>query len=101
MAFEVDTPTEHLYDHCMETIAAMTDDIVLSCAEFVEAWAAHERELARLALAARRLEACGDWARDGSVSMTAWLRRHCRMSNRDAAALVHEGRFLDKFSAVA
>ena len=101
MAFPVDVLIEHLYGLVLEAVAATTDDIVLSCAEFVEAWAAHERELARLALAARRLEACGDWARDGSVSMTAWLRRHCRMSNRDAAALVHEGRFLDKFSAVA
>jgi Domain of unknown function (DUF222) len=35
------------------------------------------------------------------VSMTAWLRHHCRMSNRDAAALVHRGRFLDKFPAIA
>ena len=43
----------------------------------------------------------GDWADDGSVSMTAWLRYHCRMSNRDAAALVHRGRFLDKFPAIA
>ena len=79
----------------------MLDGIVVSAVEFVDAWAAHEREAARLALAARRLEACGDWAHDGSVSMTAWLRHHCRMSNRDAAALVHRGRFLDKFTAIA
>ena len=26
---------------------------------------------------------------------------HCRMSNRDANALVHRGRFLDKFPTVA
>jgi hypothetical protein len=36
-----------------------------------------------------------------SVSMTAWLRQHCRLSNRDAHALVHRGRFLDKFPALA
>ena len=80
---------------------SVLDEIVLTGAEFVDAWAAHERDAARLALAARRLEVCGDWAQDGSVSMTAWLRHHCRMSNRDAAALVHRGRFLDKFAAVA
>jgi Domain of unknown function (DUF222) len=77
------------------------DNIVLSGAEFIAAWAAHEREAARLSLVARRLEACGDWALDGSVSVTAWLRHHCRMSNREAAALVQRGRFLDKFTAIA
>jgi hypothetical protein len=70
-------------------------------AEFVDAWAAHEREAARLAVAARRLEIGGEWAVDGSVSMTAWLRHHCRMSSRDAAALVRRGRFLDTFPAIA
>ena len=77
------------------------DDIVVTGTEFIDAWSAHERDAARLALAARRLEACGDWALDGSVSMTAWLRHHCRMSNRDAAALMHRGRFLDKFPTIA
>ncbi len=76
------------------------DDTILSTAEFIDAWSAHEREAARLALAARRLEVCGEWAFDGSVSMTAWLRHHCRMSNRDAASLVHRGRFLDKFATI-
>ncbi len=80
---------------------SVLDEIVLSSGEFIDAWAAHERDGARLALAAQRLRACGDWAADGSVSMTAWLRHHCRMSNRDAAALVHRGRFLDKFPAIA
>jgi predicted secreted protein len=72
-----------------------------TAAEFVDAWAAHERESARLAVAVRRLETAGEWAVDGSVSMTAWLRHHCRMSNRDAAALVRRGRFLDTFPAIA
>ncbi len=85
----------------MGTGAAVVDEIVLSAAEFVEAWAVHERQSARLALAARRLEVCGVWAGDGSVSMAAWLRHHCRMSNREANALVDRGRFLDKFPAVA
>ena len=71
--------------------AGALDDIVLSADEFVEQWAAHERNGARLALAARRLEVVGDWAHDGSVSMAAWLRNHCRMSNADANALLHRG----------
>ena len=85
----------------MGSDGSVLDEIVLSDAEFIDAWAAHERDAARLALAAQRLQACGDWADDGSVSMTAWLRHHCRMSNRDAAALVHRGRFLDKFPTIA
>jgi hypothetical protein len=77
------------------------DDIVLSPADFVDAWAVHERNAAHLALAAHRLDASGEWALDGSVSITAWLRSHCRMSNRDAHALVHRGRFLATFTAIA
>ena len=82
----------------MVIAAGAYDDVVLSADEFVAAWAAHERQAACLALAARRLELTGEWAADGSVSMAAWLRHRCRMSNRDAAALVHRGRFLDTFS---
>ncbi len=85
----------------MGTGGCALDDIVLSPGEFIDAWAAHEREEVRLALATSRLEACGEWAVDGSVSMAAWLRNQCRMSNRDAHALVHRGRFLDKFVAIA
>ena len=85
----------------MGTGVCVGDEIVLSPAEFVDAWAVHERDSARLALAASRLDSRGEWAADGSVSMAAWLRHHCRMSNREANALVHRGRFLDKFPAVA
>jgi hypothetical protein len=85
----------------MEGDGSVLDDIVLSPGEFIDAWAAHERDAAHLALAVRRLEVSGEWANDGSVSMTAWLRHHCRMSNRDAAAVVHRGRFLDTFPAIA
>ena len=85
----------------MVTDGSALDEMILSPGEFIDAWAAHERDAARLALAARRLEGCGEWAVDGSVSMTAWLRHHCRMSNRDAAALVHRGRFLDTFPVIA
>jgi len=73
---------------------------VLSAADFVDEWAAHERNAARLAMAARRSEVSGQWALDGSISMASWLRHHCRMSNRDANAVVHRGRFLDKFTEI-
>jgi hypothetical protein len=68
--------------------APSIDDIVMTTDEFVTAWAEHERRTAVLALAARRLEQSGEWAIDGSVSMAAWLRQHCRMSHRDAADLI-------------
>ena len=80
---------------------SVLDNIVLSPAELIDAWAAHERNAARLALATRRVEASGEWAHDGSVSMVAWLRDHCRMSHSDASAVVRRGRFLDNFGAVA
>src|SRR4029079_12372250 len=79
----------------------LDDDTVVSAVDFVAAWAEHERQGARLALAARRLEQSGEWAADGSVSMAAWLRQHCRMSNPEATALVHRGRFLDNFDGIA
>src|SRR3954470_17634440 len=78
----------------------LNDDTIVSADEFVAAWAEHERQGARLALAARRLEQSGECATDGSVSMAAWLRQHCRMSNREATALVHRGRFLDTFDDI-
>ncbi len=90
-----------MYDSGMATVADLVDNSVVGAADFVAAWAAHERDAARLALAARRLERSGEWAHDGSVSMASWLRHHCRMSNRDANNLIHRGRFLDTFEAVS
>jgi hypothetical protein len=54
-----------------------------------------------LALAVARFDAGREYAADGSVTMAAWLRQHCRMSDRDAAALVARGRFLGDHDAVA
>ena len=73
----------------------------LTAAEVLSALAAHECRAAVLALAVRRLETCGVWAADGSVSIAAWLRQHARMSNSDAQSWVHRGRFLDRFPAIA
>ncbi len=85
----------------MITVAELAEQIVLSPAELLAALADHEQRAAVLALATRRLEGSGEWAFDGSVSIAAWLRNNARMSNRSAHRLVHRGRFLDRFSAIA
>ncbi len=72
-----------------------------STAVLLDTLAAHEAEAARLALTIRGLERDGAWALDGSVSLTAWLREHARMSQRDASRWVRHGRFLAAFDAVA
>lgn len=61
----------------------------------------HERRGAALALAVARLESEGDWAADGTLSMTAWLRERCRMSTTSARTLLREGQFLRRFPAIA
>ncbi len=71
-----------------------TNESELSIDDFVAVWAAHERASARLALAVGRFDQNHEYAADGSVTIAAWLRHRCRMSDRDAAALVARGRFL-------
>jgi hypothetical protein len=73
----------------------------LTAAQFAAAVAEHERRAATLALHLRHLEASGEWAFDGSVSIAAWMREHCRMSNRAAHAWVRRGRLLDTYGAFA
>ena len=58
--------------------------------ELADAIAAHERAAVRIAVE-------GEWAVDGSVSMTNWLRTNCRMSAQDAARLLRSGQFLERF----
>ncbi len=84
-------------------IAADVLDIAspLTAAQFAAAVAEHERRAATLALHLRHLEASGEWAFDGSVSIAAWMREHCRMSNRAAHAWVRRGRLLDTYGAFA
>ena len=77
------------------------EQIVLNAAELLAALSEHEQQAAVLALATRRVEASGEWAFDGSVSMASWLRANARMSNRTAHRLIHRGRFLDRFAAIA
>jgi hypothetical protein len=77
------------------------DESELSIDDFVVAWAAHERASARLALAVGRFDQSYKYAADGAVTIAAWLRHRCRMSDRDAAALVARGRFLRDHQPVA
>jgi hypothetical protein len=68
---------------------------------FVAALAEHERQAATLALQLHAIEASGLWGVDGSVTIAAWLREHCRMSGRDARTLVRHGRFLAAYQSFA
>ncbi len=79
----------------------LAEQILLSPAELAEALVEHERRAAALALAVAHVKERGEWAADGSVSMSAWLRDRCRLSDRDAASWVRRARFLERFSVVA
>jgi hypothetical protein len=67
----------------------------------LERLAAHEREAAELALDIAELEASGEWAAEGAVSYTAWLRHHGRLSSADAKGWQQRGRFLRRFPVIA
>ena len=76
-------------------------DILRNIDEFASAVAEHERQAALLELTAARLEATGAFGLDGTVSMSAWLRNHLRMTPQRASQLLSNGRFLDKSDAFA
>lgn len=77
------------------------DPATVTLEDFPRLLAFHERTGAALALAAARLEIEGDWAADGTLSMTAWLRERCRMSTPSARALLRNGQFLRRFDVIA
>ncbi len=85
----------------MSSVADVAEEIFLTPTEFAAAVRHHERQAAVLALALRRLETSGEYAAEGAVSIGAWLRDQCRMTDRQAAGWVAHGRFLDRFVAVA
>lgn len=91
----------HVCDMHMLDVLEELDESLLSIDDFAAAWAAHERQAARLALAVARLEVSREYAADGAVTIAAWLRSHCRMADRDAANLVARGRFLRDHQLVA
>ena len=92
---------EHMYAIHMGWNADQLDERAISIDDFAAAWAAHERQAARLALAVGRFDSTHEFAVDGAVTIAAWLRQHCRMSDRDATALVSRGRFLRNHECVA
>lgn len=59
--------------------------------ELAEVLALRDRLDARVADLAGEVDAAELWRADGSVSMTAWLRRHGRMTGGDAQRLVKAG----------
>jgi hypothetical protein len=85
----------------MTSVADFAELILLSPTELAAALAEHERRAAVLALAVAHVQHGGRWADDGSVTVRAWLRDACRMSDADAAAWVRRSRLLDGCEAVA
>ena len=90
-----------MYASNMAEVSDFADQILLNPEELVDALAAHEQRAAVLALSVAHVRNGGEWAADGSVSMRAWMRHACSMSDRDAAAWIRRARLLDGFSAFA
>jgi Domain of unknown function (DUF222) len=101
IGFRVDRDVEQVYVYPMSTVLEQLDETTVSLSEFADIWTAYEQVGARLSLAVGRFETSGEYGLDGSVSMAAWLRSHCRMSGTDASQLVRRGRFLHSYPHVA
>ncbi|MCU1360254.1 MAG: putative endonuclease [Ilumatobacteraceae bacterium] len=69
--------------------------------ELIDAVAFAARHRAHVALAAAKVAVGGVWTADGASSISVWLQAHCQLSSADAHALLSEGRFLTRYSAVA
>jgi hypothetical protein len=85
---------ERVYDWLMftETQRAFEDLMsLLAKEELVDVVALRDRFDAQVAERVAEDDASEVWRNDGSVSMTAWLRRHCRMTGGDAQRLVKTG----------
>jgi Domain of unknown function (DUF222) len=80
----------------METAASSTTEM----AEVFEMLATYERLGAQVALKIAAVEATGEWAADGAVSFSAWLRHHGRLSHAGAREWQRHGRFLRRFPAL-
>ena len=81
----------------------MIEDMATAATNTIKALdrlAAHEREAAAIALEFAELEASGEWAADGAVSFSAWLRHHGRLSHAGAKEWQRHGRFLRRFPAL-
>jgi hypothetical protein len=63
-------------------------DVLPSCASVVELIATRDLLDAKIAEAVGAVDAGGEWAIDGAVSMTAWIRNACKTSAGGAQVLV-------------
>jgi Domain of unknown function (DUF222)/HNH endonuclease len=91
----VSIPIELVYDRVVDMPPIDTLDELIAAIAFTDRYRAH------VAVAAAGIATSGEWAADGSVSICAWLQQHCRLSRTAANVMVHEGRFLRRFPAVA
>lgn len=80
-----------------EPIAGLLPDLP----GFVAAVAEDERQAAMLVLQLHAIEQSAVWGADGAVTVAAWLREQCRMSNTEAHRLVRRGRFLSAYDSFA
>jgi hypothetical protein len=77
-----------------EALAEAIDTLEVSPSgdALAEAWRQHDRLTAKLTLATAAFDKSGDWALDGSASMTGWLRVHVDMTNTTANRVLRTGR---------
>jgi hypothetical protein len=85
----------------MTAVSEQAEGTLLNIDDFACAVAEHERQAALLAINAAHLETTCAFGLDGTVSMSAWLRNHLRMTPQRAGELLATGRFLNKCSAFA
>ncbi|MCU1367820.1 MAG: putative endonuclease [Ilumatobacteraceae bacterium] len=72
-----------------------------SCDDLIDAICAADRRHIQIALATAATALAGNWAVDGASSFGAWLQHHCHLTRTAANTLLHEGRFLTRYPAVA
>lgn len=61
----------------------------------------HSKLSAKLTLSLSALEGSGDWALDGSVTLTAWVRNHLGLTNQAAHRMVKAARRLRRLPVTA
>ena len=82
---------------CMNTRATGGADDIVSLADLVAAHHEVERQHIRVAYAAARLAAQGEWAMEGWLSAAPWLAHHLGLTRVEANRLLREGRFLHRY----
>jgi hypothetical protein len=87
----------------LDALATAIDTLTIGVdgAELTAAIAQRDRLDAKVTLAAAQVDAAELWARDGSVSMAAWLRAHAGQTERQARRMERTGRRLRQLPGVA